>query len=160
MSCRAGSRPKWPSGRWSCIGRSARRRFRWPIRSPAARRPWASPTFRIWRALEHALARSQVIGHGTDEEARLFVRAAEEIRHLLHQFAAGFLRQPSPELLAALAEHELSSAVRLDAATAATERAGGIESEPVEEPPSVVASHPEVASPVASDVNEKAPPVP
>src|SRR5450755_2425237 len=112
------------------------------------------------RALEHALARSQVIGHGTDEEARLFVRAAEEIRHLLHQFAAGFLRQPSPELLAALAEHELSSAVRLDAATAATERAGGIESEPVEEPPSVVASHPEVASPVASDVNEKAPPVP
>jgi chemosensory pili system protein ChpA (sensor histidine kinase/response regulator) len=46
------------------------------------------------RSLEHALARSQVIGHGTDEEARLFVNAAEEIRRLLHQFAAGFLKSP------------------------------------------------------------------
>ena len=36
--------------------------------------------------------RTQVIGHGTDEEARLFVDAAEEIRRLLHQFAAGFLQ--------------------------------------------------------------------
>ena len=53
------------------------------------------------RLLEHALARSQVIGHGTDEEARLFVNAAEEIRRLLHQFAAGFLQEPSPELLRA-----------------------------------------------------------
>ena len=48
------------------------------------------------RSLEHALARTQVIGHGTDEEARLFVHAAEEIRRLLHQFAAGFLHEPRP----------------------------------------------------------------
>jgi chemosensory pili system protein ChpA (sensor histidine kinase/response regulator) len=42
------------------------------------------------RSLEHALARTQVIGHGTDEEARP-VNAAEEIRgRPLHQFAAGF----------------------------------------------------------------------
>ena len=81
------------------------------------------------RALEHALARSQVIGHGTDEEARLFVNAAEEIRRLLHQFAAGFLKEPAPELLARLADHELSSAKRLEAVTAASELAGGIESE-------------------------------
>ena len=81
------------------------------------------------RALEHALARSQVIGHGTDEEARLFVNAAEEIRRLLHQFAAGFLKQPEPELLTRLAEHELSSAKRLEAVTAASELAGGVESE-------------------------------
>ena len=81
------------------------------------------------RTLEHALARSQVIGHGTEEEARLFVNAAEEIRRLLHQFAAGFLREPAPELMARLAEHELSSALRLEAVTAASELAGGAESE-------------------------------
>ncbi len=73
------------------------------------------------RSLEHAQARSLAIGHGTDEEARLFVDAAEDIRRLLHQFAAGFLKEPSPELLERLAEHELSSARRLEAATAAAE---------------------------------------
>ena len=73
------------------------------------------------RSLEHAQARSLAIGHGTEEEARLFVDAAEDIRRLLHQFAAGFLKVPSPELLARLAEHELSSARRLEAATAAAE---------------------------------------
>ncbi|MEO8060640.1 MAG: Hpt domain-containing protein, partial [Burkholderiales bacterium] len=73
------------------------------------------------RALEHAQMRSLAIGHGTPEEARLFVDAAEEIRRLLHQFAAGFLKEPTPELLARLAEHELTSARRLEAATAASE---------------------------------------
>ena len=86
------------------------------------------------RSLEHALARTQVIGHGTDEEARLFVHAAEEIRRLLHQFAAGFLLQPSPDLLVRLAEHELSSARRLEAVTAASELAEGQESESPIEP--------------------------
>jgi chemosensory pili system protein ChpA (sensor histidine kinase/response regulator) len=81
------------------------------------------------RALEHALARSQVIGHGTDDEARIFVNAAEEIRRLLHQFAAGFLKEPAPELMARLAEHEMSSALRLEAVTAASELAEGVESE-------------------------------
>jgi len=81
------------------------------------------------RLLEHALARTQVIGNGTEEEARLFVNAAEEIRRLLHQFAAGFLHQPAPELLVRLSEHELSSALRLEAATAASELAEGKESE-------------------------------
>jgi chemosensory pili system protein ChpA (sensor histidine kinase/response regulator) len=70
------------------------------------------------RMLEHALARSAAIGAGTTEEGALFTDAAEEIRHLLHQFAAGFLRQPSEALLARLADHELSSAKRLETATA------------------------------------------
>ena len=48
------------------------------------------------RALEHAQTRSQAIGYGTTEEARLFVDTAEEIRRLLHQFAAGF-KQPAPD---------------------------------------------------------------
>ena len=81
------------------------------------------------RLLEHALARSQVIGHGTDEEARLFVNSAEEIRRLLHQFAAGFLKEPAPELLQRLADHELSSAKRLEAVTAADELSEGADSE-------------------------------
>jgi chemosensory pili system protein ChpA (sensor histidine kinase/response regulator) len=71
------------------------------------------------RLVEHALMRSHAIGHGTSEEARLFVDAAEEIRRLLHQFAAGFLKPVSPELLQRLADHEISSARRLEAANAA-----------------------------------------
>ena len=74
------------------------------------------------RLLEHAQARSLAIGHGTPEEAHLFVDAAEEIRRLLHQFAAGFLREPAPALIERLAEHEVSSARRLEAAAAAAER--------------------------------------
>jgi chemosensory pili system protein ChpA (sensor histidine kinase/response regulator) len=81
------------------------------------------------RALEHAQARSLAIGQGTPEEARLFVDAAEEIRRLLHQFAAGFLKQPAPELMARLADHEISSARRLEAAAAAAELAPSAEPE-------------------------------
>ncbi|HEV7915568.1 MAG TPA: Hpt domain-containing protein [Albitalea sp.] len=73
------------------------------------------------RALEHALLRTEAIGHGTSDEGRLFVDTAEEIRRLLHQFAAGFLKEPPPELLGRLAEHELSSARRLDAVSAEIE---------------------------------------
>ncbi len=73
------------------------------------------------RTLEHAMARSNAIGHGTEDEARLFVDTAEDIRRLLHQFAAGFLRTPASGLAERLAEHEVTSARRLEAATAASE---------------------------------------
>ena len=73
------------------------------------------------RTLEHALMRSQAIGCGTPEDGRLFVDGAEDVRRLLHQFAAGFLKEPHAELLQRLAEHELSSARRLDALSAAAE---------------------------------------
>jgi chemosensory pili system protein ChpA (sensor histidine kinase/response regulator) len=59
------------------------------------------------RALEHALMRSNSAGRGDAAEARLFAEVADEIRHLLHQFAAGFLRPANAELNARLAEHEL-----------------------------------------------------
>ena len=62
------------------------------------------------RALEHALIRSRVIGHGSPGEPELFSDAAEDIRRLLHQFAAGFLRPMTPGLLDRLAEHERSLA--------------------------------------------------
>ncbi|CAG1018311.1 partial type IV pili sensor histidine kinase and response regulator,chpA; chemosensory pili system protein ChpA (sensor histidine kinase/response regulator), partial [Burkholderiaceae bacterium] len=75
------------------------------------------------RLLEHALMRTEAIGHGTADEGKLFVETAEEIRRLLHQFAAGFLKEPPQELLQRLADHEVSSALRLDAVTAETDSA-------------------------------------
>ena len=60
----------------------------------------------IARALEHALgavAQHQQDGiPATEAQARLFVDASEDIRRLLHQFAAGFLKEPNPELMDAL----------------------------------------------------------
>ena len=58
------------------------------------------------RALEHALDRSRLAGHGRPGEARLFSDAADEIRRLLHQFAAGFLRPVNANLMEQLAAHE------------------------------------------------------
>ncbi|HZT56872.1 MAG TPA: Hpt domain-containing protein, partial [Burkholderiaceae bacterium] len=107
------------------------------------------------RLLEHAQARSLAIGHGTPEEARLFVDAADEIRRLLHQFAAGFLKEPAPELLARLAEHELSSARRLEAAAAAAELP------PVSEPGALAGrpqAAPEPAPPWLEPAADDAPP--
>jgi len=72
------------------------------------------------RSVENALTRSQAIGHGNDEEGRLFVHAAEEVRRLLHQFAAGFLKEPQPELLQRLLDHEITSARRLEASLRTT----------------------------------------
>ncbi len=58
------------------------------------------------RALEHALMRSHAHGHGRPGEPELFIDSAEEIRRLLHQFAAGFLRPVPQELMDRLAAHE------------------------------------------------------
>ncbi|MBI3157513.1 MAG: Hpt domain-containing protein [Burkholderiales bacterium] len=58
------------------------------------------------RQLEHALMRSHAVGRARGDEARLFVDAADEIRRLLHQFAAGFLKQAAGELVARLHGHE------------------------------------------------------
>ena len=102
------------------------------------------------RLVEHALMRSHAIGHGTPEEARLFVDAAEEIRRLLHQFAAGFLKPVAPELLQRLADHELSSARRLEAANAAeapeAEEPFVLPVADIEEEPEFVAPPPEPQS--------------
>jgi chemosensory pili system protein ChpA (sensor histidine kinase/response regulator) len=51
------------------------------------------------RRLEHALEVSQSRRVGADE-ARLYSDVADEIRRLLHQFAAGFLQSPTQALLA------------------------------------------------------------
>jgi chemosensory pili system protein ChpA (sensor histidine kinase/response regulator) len=58
------------------------------------------------RSLEHALMRSHDQGRGRPGEPELFNEAAEEVRRLLHQFAAGFLHEVDPSLMQRLAEHE------------------------------------------------------
>jgi chemosensory pili system protein ChpA (sensor histidine kinase/response regulator) len=58
----------------------------------------------IARSLEHALQHVQLHGQGYPAHAQIFVAAAENIRHLLHQFAAGFLKEPDSGLLLSLAD--------------------------------------------------------
>ncbi|MBK6472852.1 MAG: Hpt domain-containing protein [Betaproteobacteria bacterium] len=58
------------------------------------------------RALEHALMRSRDAGRARPGEPALFSDAADDIRRLLHQFAAGFLRPVAPVLMDRLAAHE------------------------------------------------------
>src|SRR5450830_1079479 len=54
------------------------------------------------RTLEHALQHVQLQSRGTEADARAFVDAADDIRRLLHQFAAGFLKEPQPGVVQAL----------------------------------------------------------
>ena len=54
------------------------------------------------RALEHALQRMHEQSHGTETQGQVFREAAEDIRRLLHQFAAGFLKEPNATILADL----------------------------------------------------------
>ena len=72
----------------------------------------------VARALEHALEQSKIY-HGSHASvyANDFVSAAEDIRRLLHQFAAGFLREADRALidrLKSLNLHELSIAKPAD----------------------------------------------
>ncbi|MDQ0568314.1 chemosensory pili system protein ChpA (sensor histidine kinase/response regulator) [Variovorax paradoxus] len=54
------------------------------------------------RLLEAALQHLQMQGSGTREQGVVLVAAADELRRLLHQFAVGFLREPSEGTLQAL----------------------------------------------------------
>jgi chemosensory pili system protein ChpA (sensor histidine kinase/response regulator) len=56
----------------------------------------------IARALESALEHTQSLAYGTPQHGNAFTNAAEEIRRLLHQFAAGFLKDADPHVVEAL----------------------------------------------------------
>ncbi|MGJ7580496.1 Hpt domain-containing protein [Variovorax sp. RHLX14] len=56
------------------------------------------------RLIETALQHLQRQGRGTPGQGAVLVAAADELRHLLHQFAAGFLRDPLESTLDALRE--------------------------------------------------------
>ena len=64
------------------------------------------------RALEHALQQSRAHhGNGAATYGQLFVDAAEDIRRLLHQFAAGFLKEADAGVLERLKQLEFSDSV-------------------------------------------------
>ncbi len=64
------------------------------------------------RSLEHALENSRNHhSHGASAYGQLFVDASEDIRRLLHQFAAGFLKQPQPGILEQLKALEFSDSI-------------------------------------------------
>ena len=56
------------------------------------------------RTLEHALQHVQPQPFGVPAQMAVFQAVAEDIRRLLHQFAAGFLKEPSPQLVGQLQE--------------------------------------------------------
>ncbi|MEJ6020828.1 hybrid sensor histidine kinase/response regulator [Ramlibacter sp. PS4R-6] len=56
----------------------------------------------IARALEYALEHTRMLAWATPQHGKAFTEAAEEIRRLLHQFAAGFLKDPNPGIVTAL----------------------------------------------------------
>ena len=64
------------------------------------------------RALEYALEQSRAHHHaGAEHHSQVFVDASEDIRRLLHQFAAGFLKEPDGALLERLKQLEFSDPV-------------------------------------------------
>ena len=66
---------------------------------------------------------SHAQGRGTPTRHALFIDAADEIRRLLHQFAAGFLKEPTPALIERLAEQELDCRSALEPRRARAEPA-------------------------------------
>lgn len=103
---------------------------------------------KLARLLEHALSRAQARGRVSQAQAALFNEAADEIRRLLHQFAAGFLRQASPGLLARFDEHDNEASQPIEAS--------GFHPLPADEPPEqserrhLKLVHPEPLHPPAS----------
>jgi chemosensory pili system protein ChpA (sensor histidine kinase/response regulator) len=69
------------------------------------------------RELEHALQHIELQPRGTAAQARVCLDAAEDIRRLLHQFAAGFLKEPNPLVLEAVRHLQSAESVE-DAAPA------------------------------------------
>ncbi|MFN7863530.1 MAG: Hpt domain-containing protein [Curvibacter sp.] len=81
----------------------------------------------IARALEQAMQHVQLHGQNLPEHARVFVAAAQDIRHLLHQFAAGFLKAPEAGLVQALQAIVETEFTPLDVLEGASEDPAGTE---------------------------------
>ncbi len=113
------------------------------------------------RELEHALGRAQRATAYEAEDAELFLRAADDIRVLLHQFAAGFLKPHDPDVLARLhayqpQEEPITGAAQLDEPPLApaydTDTVAADLGEPLHDVPTI-----EAASPSEPDVEVEAP---
>ncbi|KTT23470.1 Hpt domain-containing protein [Pseudacidovorax intermedius] len=57
------------------------------------------PLSELARSLEHALEHLQGSQRAGDPQAAVLLEAADDIRRLLHQFAAGFVKPPAPGLV-------------------------------------------------------------
>jgi chemosensory pili system protein ChpA (sensor histidine kinase/response regulator) len=79
-----------PTGTWSLKAHHQSTAFL--AHSLAGTQQWALPRPILARGLEHALELHNHHIHGANAYGDLFIEASEDIR--LHQFAAGFLRQP------------------------------------------------------------------
>lgn len=78
------------------------------------------------RELEHALQHAQLQSSGTERQGRVFSDVAEDIRRLLHQFAAGFLKEPNPAVVEALRNLQADDAADEAAAQARAEEAARV----------------------------------
>jgi chemosensory pili system protein ChpA (sensor histidine kinase/response regulator) len=77
-----------------------------PMRWPATRRRWATTTCPPWPARWSTRWAVPSAPRATRRRTRSFLRAADDIRRLLHQFAAGFLKPHDPELITRLHAYE------------------------------------------------------
>ena len=86
------------------------------------------------RELEHTLGRAQRAVRYEEHDAELFVRASDDIRRLLHQFAAGFLKPHDPELVQRLHAYQPQEDLGLESAEDALPAAAVVElpAEPVD----------------------------
>ncbi|WP_232788391.1 Hpt domain-containing protein [Macromonas nakdongensis] len=112
---------------------------------------------RLARGLEHALDRTQALPAGAalaPVEVALLVAAADEARHLLHQFAAGFLKDPSDDTLALLAD--VATAAQVAPAPAA--EPASVAPSPTEPPPAEPAPPIAIQAPPAERVPPPTPP--
>ena len=114
------------------------------------------------RQLEHTLEPSQALGRGSAEDAALFVEAAEEIRRLLHQFAAGFLKSPPPTLADRLhaqaidieRRREAPSATPFAELQAPDEGVAAVEAPPVVVPAAIAPAVPIAAEPTYGELGQ------
>ncbi|OOG42288.1 Hpt domain-containing protein [Polaromonas sp. A23] len=109
------------------------------------------------RALENALQQSRTQhGPGAGKHNKLFVDAAEDVRRLLHQFAAGFLKQPDPGILQALREIDFSPSVEneepAEAISPVPAPAASVTTEGVSRPVSASVTNTSAAAPIQKRV--------
>ena len=108
------------------------------------------------RALEHALQHLSFQPAGTADQGRVFREAADDIRRLLHQFAAGFLKEPNPAILEALKALEFDDVISASQEGVSSAAAVEPEEEPVlqEMAPALVAEDLPLADPTLETADE------
>ncbi len=113
----------------------------------------------IARALEGSLQKMQALAYGTPQHGRAFMAAAEEIRRLLHQFAAGFLKEADPGVLADLvALDRIEVPRRYDSQDSTFGRGQWDDDSPVRTAPTPAAKEPEPATAPAARFAAATPP--